>query len=226
MPAILIVEDDVSLNRGIALSLGGEGLEIRQAYTLGEAEKLWREQGADLVLLDIQLPDGSGLEFCRQLREGSGVPVIFLTANDWEGDIVAGLELGGDDYITKPFSLMVLRARVRAVLRRTAVPEERARFGDMVFDFGRMEIERDGGRIPLSRTEQRLLKTLLRSRGRVLTRAALMESVWSGETEYVDENALSVTVKRLRAKLGDDPASPRWIRTVYGVGYVWTEEVR
>ncbi|MNN47816.1 Sensory transduction protein regX3 [compost metagenome] len=154
----------------------------------------------------------------------SGVPVIFLTANDMESDIVFGFELGCDDYITKPFSLMVLRSRVMAVLRRSDPQrEDKLILGSMIFDFGRMEFRRQGQQISLSKTEQKLLKVLVSNRGQILTRDQLMEQVWNHEAEFVDENALTVTVKRLRTKIEDDPSAPKFIKTVYGLGYMWTE---
>ena len=150
------------------------------------------------------------------------MPVILLTANDLELDIVAGLELGADDYITKPFSLAVLRARVNTQLRRggTAQPE-RLELGGYIFDFGRMSFTKEGVPVELSKREQQLLRLLVENRGQTLTRAALVDRIWTDGAEYVDENALSVTVKRLRDKLEDTPSRPRYIKTVYGLGYTW-----
>ncbi|MNZ43991.1 Sensory transduction protein regX3 [compost metagenome] len=154
----------------------------------------------------------------------SRIPVIFLTANDMESDIVFGFELGCDDYITKPFSLMILRSRVMAVMRRSDPQrEDKLVLGSMIFDFGRMEFRRQGQQISLSKTEQKLLKVLVSNRGQILTRDQLMEQVWNHEAEFVDENALTVTVKRLRTKIEDDPSAPKFIKTVYGLGYMWTE---
>ena len=168
------------------------------------------------------MPDGNGLDLLRALRRESEVPVILLTANDLETDIVAGLELGADDYITKPFSLAVLRARVNTQLRRTAAPQaERVQLDGFTFDFGRMEFSRNGVPVELSKTEQKLLRLLVEHRGQTLTRAALVDRIWTDGAEYVDENALSVTVKRLRDKLEDMPSKPRYIKTVYGLGYTW-----
>ncbi|MBM7713398.1 DNA-binding response OmpR family regulator [Bacillus thermophilus] len=222
MKTILIVEDDVSLNKGIMLTLAQDGLNIRQAYDISSAERIYNEEPIDLIILDINLPDGNGLEFCESVRQRSQVPIIFLTANDLEVDIVTGLELGGDDYITKPFSLMVLRARVMAVFRR-ADPEraDKMEIDDLSFDFGKMEFRKADQSILLSRTEQKLLKVLLMNRGNILTREQLMDKVWGKEAEFVDENALTVTVKRLRAKIEDHPSEPTYIKTIYGLGYAW-----
>lgn len=222
MKTILIVEDDVSLNKGIMLTLAQDGLNIKQAYDISSAERIYNEEPIDLIILDINLPDGNGLEFCESVRQRSQVPIIFLTANDLEVDIVTGLELGGDDYITKPFSLMVLRARVMAVFRRTD-PEraDKMEIDDLSFDFGKMEFRKADQSILLSRTEQKLLKVLLMNRGNILTREQLMDKVWGKEAEFVDENALTVTVKRLRAKIEDHPSEPTYIKTIYGLGYAW-----
>ncbi|GIP51351.1 response regulator transcription factor [Paenibacillus vini] len=224
MTTLLIVEDDTSLNKGIALTLAQDGIAIEQAYDLAGAERRFAQGGIDLIVLDVNLPDGSGLDFCEQIRRTSQVPVIFLTANDMESDIVLGFELGGDDYITKPFSLMVLRSRVMAVLRRSrSLYEEKLVIGPLELDFGNMEFRKQGCSLSLSKTEQKLLKALVSNRGRILTRMQLMDQIWDREAEFVDENALTVTVKRLRAKIEDDPSSPVYLKTVYGLGYVWTE---
>lgn len=210
---LLIVEDDRTLNNGIALSFGGD--EILQAYSLREAERLL-DSSVELVLLDVRLPDGSGLDFCKKLRQTSRVPIIFLTANDMEIDIVTGLETGADDYITKPFSLAVLRARVNAVLRRQSKKETFYQTDSFSFDFDAMKFMAEGAPVELSKTEQKLLKLFVANPGITLSREMCIERIWSEEAEFVESNALSVTVKRLREKL---PGAP--IRTVYGIGYVW-----
>ena len=171
----------------------------------------------------MNLPDGNGLDFLRRLRAGANpVPVILLTANDMETDIVAGLESGADDYVTKPFSLAVLRARVNAQLRRGEGTGGPLVLENFSFDFERMEFRRDGRPVELSKTEQKLLRILVENRGRTLPRGQLVDWVWTDGAEYVDENALSVTVKRLRGKLEENPSRPRFLKTVYGIGYTWT----
>lgn len=210
---LLIVEDDQALNQGIALSLQAE--ETLQAYTIAEA-RAFLEREVDLIILDVNLPDGSGLELCREIRKSSRVPVIFLTANDMEIDIVTGLEMGADDYITKPFSLMVLRARVNAVLRRHSSGSEAFVWQDFSFDFENMVFQAKGRQVELSKTEQKLLRLLVANAGTTMSRDLLIDRIWSDGAEYVEENALSVTMKRLREKL---PGIP--VRTVYGIGYVW-----
>ncbi|WP_308527718.1 response regulator transcription factor [uncultured Oscillibacter sp.] len=222
MKDLLIVEDDRALGEGIRLALQAPELRLQLCHTLAEAGALAARQPFDLLILDINLPDGNGLDFLRALRQEHAVPVILLTANDLETDIVAGLELGADDYITKPFSLAVLRARVHAQLRRgTPAQTERVEIDRFSFDFGRMEFQRDGQPVELSKTEQKLLRLLVENRGRTLTRAQLVDRIWTDGAAYVDENALSVTVKRLRDKLEEIPSKPRYIKTVYGLGYTW-----
>lgn len=217
MTHILLIEDDLALGRGIALALAGDAREIRTACCLTEGRALWKQRGWALIVLDVNLPDGSGLDFLREVRQTSAVPVLILTANDLESDQVAGLELGADDYVTKPFSLAVLRARVNNLLRRGAAPAGRAavELPPFSFDFDAMVYARAGESIELSKTEQRLLRLLVEHRGQTLTREQLLDRVWNGG-DFVDENALSVAVRRLRAKLTDAP-----IKTMYGLGYTW-----
>ena len=210
---VLVVEDEWALSNDIALSLKGEGTEIIQTPDLAAARQALQSP-VDLIILDINLPDGSGLSFCKELRGSSDVPVIFLTANDMETDIVTGLECGGDDYITKPFSLMVLRARVNAVLRRRQGGRSQYEGDGFSFDFESMVFLDQGNPVEMSKTEQRLLRLLVLHRGRTLTREMLIDRIWSDGAQFVEENALSVTVKRLREKL---PGAP--IKTVYGIGY-------
>lgn len=217
MSRILLLEDDEALGRGICMTLETPNCTVTHCSTRLQAIKILQGVVFDLLILDINLPDGSGLELLRTLRQnGTSTPAILLTANDLELDEVTGLEAGADDYITKPFSLAVLRARVNAQLRRSVpVKQERIELNGFILDFTRMEFSKEGTIIDLSKTEQRLLRLLVENRGRTLPRELLLEKVWDGG-EFVDENALSVAVRRLRGKLGNAP-----IRTVYGVGYTW-----
>lgn len=218
MKRILILEDDKDLSNGLCIALREQEVETIQVFDLKSAQH-WLENGEiDLVLLDINLPDGSGLEFLKQVRKESEIPVILLTANDTEMDVVMGLESGADDYITKPFSLAILRARVGAQLRRTKGSDlHKINMDHYSFDFEKMEFKKDGVLIELSKTEQKLLRLFVENLGITLTRASLVDRIWTDGAEYVDENALSVTVKRLRDKLD----AGGYIKTVYGVGYVW-----
>lgn len=222
MRQILILEDDTALAQGLRLALQNPDIEVTLCPTMAEGRARLEKGGFDLLLLDINLPDGSGIDLLRSIRQASSVPVILLTANDMEMDIVNGLESGADDYITKPFSLAVLRARVNARLRRDpAAKSGPVMIDDFQFDFDKMEFRRAGRTVELSKTEQKLLRLLVENRGRTLSRAALMDRVWTDGAEYVDENALSVAVKRLRDKLEETPSKPKYLKTVYGIGYVW-----
>lgn len=220
---ILIIEDDRALSSGIVLALKDSGFTFVQARDLRSAQSETENTAFDLIILDINLPDGSGLDFLKALRRTSAVPVIILTANDLETDVVTGLELGADDYITKPFSLMILRARVQVRLRSCLpISDDPVQIDGFYFSFSKMEFLKNGTPIELSKTEQKLLRILIENRGHTLTRAQLVDAIWTNGAEYVDENALSVTVKRLRDKLEDTPSSPNYIKTVYGIGYTWT----
>ena len=222
MPKILLLEDDAALGSGIQLALQGQEVQITLCATLEQARGALNRQTFDLLILDVNLPDGSGLELLAQLRGSGDVPVILLTANDMEMDIVTGLESGADDYITKPFSLAVLRARVNAQLRRGAHPHASCVEIDAFrFDFDRMDFRKAGRPVELSKTEQKLLRLLIENRGRTLPRAMLVDRIWTDGAEFVEENALSVTVKRLRGKLEDNPSAPKYLKTVYGIGYTW-----
>lgn len=222
MVKLLLLEDDVALNHGISLSLKGNDCEIIQCFTVAEAKSQLKKQLFDLILLDVNLPDGNGFDLCKEIRQTSRTPIIFLTANDLEIDIVTGLELGGDDYITKPFSLMVLRARVSALLRRMSedTTTHILKIDQYKFDFEHLEFFNGEEKVQLSLTEQKLLKVLIQHKGLTLPRATLVDKIWSDEGEFVDENALSVTINRLRKKLNAND----YIKTVYGIGYTWSVE--
>ena len=215
MKHITIIEDDIGLNNGIALALKQEDITFFQHYRLGDFQP---SEPTDLIILDINLPDGNGFDFLRKLRQNSDVPVIILTANDLETDEVTGLELGADDYITKPFSLMVLRARIDKVLKKINSSANNVYTDDTYsFDFNKMEFYVDGSSVELSKTEQKLLRLLIQNKGQTLTRDLLVDRIWTDGADYVDENALSVTVGRLRKKLN----AANYIQTVYGIGYSW-----
>lgn len=222
MTQLLIVEDDKSLNQGIILALREEGRSLHPAYTLSQARQIWKKETIDLVILDINLPDGSGYDLLREIRQGSAVPVLMLTANDLEIDQVTGFSLGADDYITKPFSLMVLRARVERTLKRMQGETISSDYTDARyhFRFQEMVFLADGEEVTLSKTDQKLLRLFTRHPGQILSRSRLAEAIWTDGADYVDENALSVAVNRLRRKLqGKEKTCP--IQTVYGLGYVW-----
>lgn len=222
MNSILIVEDDAALSNGIVLALKNDNCAFVQAYDLAAAKKQIKSNSFDLIILDVNLPDGKGLDLLADIRRTLDIPVIVLTANDLETDIVTGFELGADDYITKPFSLMVLRARVGVQLRKAKKQLPKTVLLDKFsFSFEKMEFLKNGRPIEFSKTEQKLLRVLIENRGNTISRADLVDRIWTDGAEYVDENALSVTIKRLRDKLEDTPSKPQYIKTVYGIGYTW-----
>ena len=226
MERILLLEDDAALGAGIRMALQSPETDVVLCHTRKEAQRTLAREAFSLLILDINLPDGSGLELLREQKSiRPEVPAILLTANDLELDEVTGLEAGADDYITKPFSLSVLRARVAVQLRRgRASAPSVVVTGPFRFDFDRMEFYRDGRAVELSKTEQKLLRVLVENRGHTVSRSVLVDRVWTDGAEYVEENALSVTVKRLRARLEAEPAKPRYLRTVYGIGYTWAAD--
>ena len=222
MTRILVVEDEESFRDALSYMLRKEGFEIHLAETGPAALDAFDRHGADLVLLDLMLPGLSGTEVCRALRARSNVPVIMLTAKDSEVDKVVGLELGADDYVTKPYSTRELVARIRAVLRRHGEPDELVpatiEAGPVRMDVDRHVVSVDGAQVPMPLKEFELLEMLLRNAGRVLTRGQLIDRVWG--SDYVgDTKTLDVHVKRLRAKVEPDPAAPQHIVTVRGLGY-------
>lgn len=221
MKNILVIEDDKGLREGIELALRREDFHFTLCENIARAkEALSGQMEFDLILLDINLPDGSGYDLLKEVKSKRNELVIILTANDLEMDEVRGLELGADDYIIKPFSLMVLRARIDKVLKNAGRGrKESYHFGDLYFCFEDMQIKRGEEEINLSKTELRLLQILVENKNIILSREKLIDRVWTDQAEFVDENALSVTVGRLRSKLKEN--GERYLQTVYGKGYVW-----
>jgi two-component system response regulator RegX3 len=220
---VLLVEDESSITEPLAESLGRDGFETKIATTAAEAMELAARIEPDLVLLDVMLPDGSGFDVCRELRQRSQVPIIMLTARGEEADRVVGLELGADDYIVKPFSAREVGARIRAVLRRTDSPsrpddEKPIEIGDLRLDPAKREVTRSGEVLELSRKEFELLQLLMRSAGSVVTRERAIDEVWDTNW-FGSTKTLDVHVSGLRRKLGDDSSEPRFLHTVRGVGF-------
>jgi two-component system response regulator RegX3 len=219
---VLVVEDEESFSDALSYMLRKEGFEVAVAATGPEALTEFERTGTDIVLLDLMLPGLSGTEVCRQLRQRSNVPIIMVTARDSEIDKVVGLELGADDYVTKPYSPRELVARIRAVLRRRSEPEElmpaALEAGPVRMDVDRHTVSVSGETVSLPLKEFELLEMLLRNAGRVLTRGQLIDRIWGAD--YVgDTKTLDVHVKRLRAKIEPEPAAPRHLVTVRGLGY-------
>lgn len=228
-PTLLLLEDDPSLIDGLQYALVKNGFAVEVARSVKEAGVYLSGRTYDLLLLDVALPDGSGFEVCGRLRQqGSRVPIIFLTAADEEVNVIRGLDMGGDDYMTKPFKLGELCSRIKALLRRSG------RFGldgaDSVLESGNVRIDLLGSRVTLlgepvelTGVEYRLLCLLVRNTGRVVSRSLILDNLWDGTGDYVDDNTLSVYIRRLREKLEGDPSHPERLVTVRGFGYQWNE---
>lgn len=224
---ILLVEDDATIASGIEYSLQQEGFVVSKAASVKEAYELM--EGVDLYLLDLTLPDGTGYDICRRVKEQSDKPVIFLSACDEEVNVVMGLDMGGDDYITKPFRVRELMSRIHMVLRRYGNSQNNAvgnesnngiiKAGNVTVSVNDARVYKNGKDVELTALEYRLLLTMLQNRGQVLSRNQLLSGIWDIAGDYVNDNTLTVYVKRLRDKLEDDPAQPCIIETVRGMGY-------
>lgn len=228
MARLLLLEDDQSLIDGLVYALTKEGFALDVAMTVREARAQLAVQAYDLLLLDQTLPDGSGLALCEEVRAGgNAVPIIFLTAMDEEIQVIRALDAGGDDYITKPFKLGELCSRIRAQLRRSGMlrqqEQEPVTEGTVRIEGGRAYREEEP--LELTATELRLLACFLRNRGQVLTREQLLAALWDEDANFVDDNTLSVYIRRLREKVERDPSAPQHLRTVRGLGYEWREDV-
>lgn len=223
MSKILIIEDDSDLREGLAFALELEGYETAQARTLRDARALLEETPWDLLLLDCNLPDGSGFDLVAELHGVCATPVFMLTARNTEMDEVKALELGVVDYMSKPFSLAVLRARIRRILQ-AQTPSAMVTSGGITIDRKAAQVFRGEKKIDLSKIEYQLLCYLVENREQVLTKEQILARVWDAQGKFVDENTLSVTIRRLRAKIERDPKHPELIRTVHGIGYVWKSE--
>jgi DNA-binding response OmpR family regulator len=224
MPTILFVEDDATIAMGVEYSLKQDGFQVSLAYRLEEARDLLKRQPFDLVLLDLGLPDGSGYALCKEIRAAGDTPIIILSARDEEASIVLGLDLGADDYITKPFRLRELISRMKAVLRRGAAgaieaSDRTLACGDVTVFTQQAKVYKNGREVLLTALEYRLLLTLILNQGRVLTRSQILGSIWDVDEDFVNDNTLTVYIKRLREKLEDDPQNPVLIKTVRGLGY-------
>ncbi|NFF61610.1 response regulator transcription factor [Clostridium botulinum] len=229
MNNILLVEDDMALAIGMDYTLKQENFNVIKAKNLREARENFNEE-MDLVLLDVMLPDGTGYDFCSEIRRKSDIPIIFITACDEEANIVLGLEIGGDDYITKPIRIKEMLARINAVLRRksTANKEQSTKTivsGDIVVDILKIKVYKNNEEIILTPAEYKLLVIFMKNKNNVVTRGTLLEKIWDVDGEFVDSNTVNVYVKRLREKIEDDSKNPMYIETVRGAGYRWREKV-
>lgn len=223
MKGILLLEDDKSLNRGISFKLKKEGYNLFSAFSIKEARNIFLENEISLIISDIGLPDGSGLDFCEEIRKQSDVYIIMLTALNQEIDIVTGYELGADDYITKPFSLMVLMSKINAVMKRCEKTNTNSLItcDDFTFDLNDNKLKKQGENILLSNTETKLIKYLMENSKQIISKEQLLEAIWDIDGNFIDENTLAVNIRRIRQKIEDDSSSPIYIKNVRGVGYVW-----
>lgn len=229
---ILFVEDDLPLAIGIQYTLKGEGFDVIHCKNLKEAKASFKEEEFNIILLDVMLPDGTGYDFCKQIRENSDIPIIFMTACDEEVNVVMGLDLGGDDYVTKPIRVKELTSRIKAVLRRRGIKEDtedKRGFivsGNIKLEPLKYKVYKNEEQIELTAVEYKLLLILMENKGNVLERNRLLEKLWDVEGNFVEGNALNVYIKRLREKIEDDVKNPEFIETVRGVGYRWAKDIK
>lgn len=224
MKRIFFVEDDLSLINGLSFAIKKQGYEIDVARTSLEAEQLWMNGKYDLVILDVSLPDGSGYDICKKIRKVSKVPIMFLTAADEETDIIMGLDIGGDDYITKPFKLAVFLSRVNALLRRSEnfnQMETELSSNGITIQRLKGEVYKNGKQIDLTASEYKLLCLFMENPDMILSPEQILSRLWDCDEKYIDTNTLTVYIRRLRKKIEDDPADPHSIVTVRGMGYKW-----
>ena len=217
---ILIIEDDTDLQDGLSFSLQSEGYRTRAASTVKGGLRIFHDQGCDLLLLDCNLPDGNGFDLCARIKGELDIPIFMLTARDTEMDEVKALETGMDDFMSKPFSLAVLKARIKKLLRRDTLQIPLSS-GDIRIDRNTCKVYKNQTEIHCSKTEYQLLLYFVEHAGRVLSKEQILDSVWDSQGNYVDENTVSVNIRRLRSKLEDDPKHPEHLVNVYGIGYIW-----
>lgn len=224
MSKILLLEDDLSLINGLTFAFHKENYELDIARTIREADKLLAQNKFDLLILDVSLPDGSGFEICKKVRQTSNVPIIFLTASDEEINIIMGLDMGGDDYITKPFKFGVLMSRINALLRRAknfgGEETELSSNGIKVLLL-KGQVFQNGNLLDLTAGEYKLLCLFMQNPGVVLSKEKILEKLWDGDNNYVDDNTLTVYIRRLRMKIEENPSEPQMIVTVRRMGYKW-----
>lgn len=228
MTRILLVEDDTALATGLRYLLENEGYEMDLAGTVKDAKALINEVDYNLFILDIGLPDGDGYELCHYIRTDKQTPIIFLTARDDERDVVKGLEIGGDDYISKPFRTKELVSRVKSVLRRfsTRITSNILTSGEIKIDQLQARAYLRDEEIFLTPSEYKLLLLYMNNSKKVITRIAALENLWDVEGDFINDSSISVYIRRLREKIEDDPSNPQYLKTARGIGYIWDEEVR
>ncbi|MDD4112349.1 MAG: response regulator transcription factor [Herbinix sp.] len=227
MDKILVLEDDRDLNRGISFFFEKEGYKVVSAFSIFNAKEALKKDSFDFIIMDLMLPDGNGLDLCRELREISNIPIIILTASDLEINEVVGLDSGADDYIRKPFSLSVLLARFYAVLRRKSgiKEDEILESNGINVNQKTMKVLKSGSVVDCSATEYKILCYLMVNKNQIMLKDQILECIWDQDSNFVDENTLPVNICRLRKKIEDDASNPKYIKTVHGMGYLWSEEL-
>jgi DNA-binding response OmpR family regulator len=223
MKKVLLVEDDLSLIEGLKFSLSRHQFDVTVARTVKEAKEYFNRNDFDLIILDLMLPDGSGFDICKSIRQVSDVPVIFLTASDEELNVVMGLDIGGDDYIAKPFKLNELLSRINAIMRRTGVTNEKTvlSFNGIVVKLMEGRALKNGRDLELTSAEYRLLCFFMKNPRIILSRDQIMQNLWDSQEVYIDDNTLAVYISRLRDKIEEDPKHPVFLLTIRGMGYKW-----
>ena len=228
MSKIFLLEDDLSLINGLSFAFKKQGFELNIARTIKEADTLWEDGKYDLLVLDVSLPDGTGFEFCQKVRLTSKVPIIFLTASDEETSIIMGLDIGGDDYITKPFKLGILISRINALLRRAAsfsAADTELRSNGIKVLLLQGQVFKNEVLLDLTAAEYKLLCLFMRNPNMVLTKEQILEKLWDCDGNYIDNSTLTVYMRRLRMKIEDNPSEPQMLLTVRGMGYKWNVSV-
>lgn len=221
METILIIEDDRILNRGVSFALKKEGYNVISNYNISEGKVSIMENDIDFLLLDINLPDGSGLDLCEQINDKINFPIVLFTANDTDEDMIKGFEMGCDDYIAKPFSMDVLKLKINAILKISAkVEKDIFKYKDLNIDFESRKVFVKDEEINLTVTEYKLLELLSKNKGRAVTKEIILEKLWDSNGNYVDENTISVNIRRLRKKIEEDTKNPQYIITLFGIGYI------
>lgn len=221
---ILIIEDDLSLINGLSFAIKKQGYELDVARTVLETDAIFANGKYDLVILDVSLPDGSGFDICKKIRQTSKVPIIFLTAADEETDIIMGLDIGGDDYITKPFKLAVLMSRINAILRRSNnfnQADTELNSNGITVKLLKSEVYKNGENIDLTTGEYKLLCMFMENPNIVLSAEQILSKLWDCDENYIDNNTLTVYIRRLRTKIEDNPSEPKMIQTIRRMGYKW-----
>lgn len=221
MSKILLIEDDKDLQEGLRFSLEMDGYEVDSVGTRKDGEILIHKNDYELIIMDCNLPDGNGFEICRRIRSKSQIPILMLTARDTEMDEVQALQSGVDDYMRKPFSLAVLKLRIGNLVRKNSI-DNKIKVKDIILDKSNCKIYKDGREVAVSAIEYKLLLYLMENQGQVLSKDNILMNIWDNDGKFVDENIVSVNIRRLRIKIEEDSSNPQYIKTIHGLGYMFS----